>query len=184
MRTRLIKKQPNCKCKECGKSFYRTQSELRKGDGVNIFCSQECYKKYREKTYKHSKQTIEKIRRANKGKKHDYILPHAFKKGQSPWNKGKVCLQFRGKNHWNWKGGKSKRLRSRIEDVNWRIAVFERDGYRCQACGLVGVYLEAHHIKSYANYPDLRYEIDNGVTLCRECHLKTDNFGTKTRKGG
>jgi hypothetical protein len=55
----------------------------------------------------------------------------------------------------------------------WRKAVFKRDAYACQACGVSGAkkYLEAHHIKSWANFPTLRYEVANGITLCRiPCH--------------
>ena len=60
----------------------------------------------------------------------------------------------------------------------WRMAVFQRDNWICQTCGVrskVGepVYLEAHHIKSWAKYPKLRYEVNNGITLCYSCHKLT-----------
>jgi len=55
----------------------------------------------------------------------------------------------------------------------WRIAIFERDNYTCQFCGLRGVYLEAHHVKSWKNFSKLRYVVSNGVTLCKECHNLT-----------
>ena len=57
------------------------------------------------------------------------------------------------------------------ELTEWRKQVFERDQYKCVECGQKGT-LQAHHIKEWADYPDLRYEIDNGITLCRECHSK------------
>lgn len=60
--------------------------------------------------------------------------------------------------------------RRSIEYKKWRKSVFERDDYRCQVCGARGVKVNAHHRKEYAFYPELRYEIDNGVTLCVPCH--------------
>ena len=52
----------------------------------------------------------------------------------------------------------------------WREAVYQRDNFTCQACGQKGGELNAHHIKAYALYPDLRTSIENGVTLCKDCH--------------
>jgi len=65
------------------------------------------------------------------------------------------------------------RIRNSPEYEAWRIAVFERDDYTCQDCGKHGVYLEAHHLREFAEYPDERFVVDNGKTLCLACHNKT-----------
>lgn len=53
----------------------------------------------------------------------------------------------------------------------WRKGVYERDGYKCQVCG-TGKDLQAHHKESWKNNKDLRYDVSNGITLCRRCHLE------------
>jgi hypothetical protein len=93
------------------------------------------------------------------------------------WNKGTKGYKA-GKLHYNWKGGITPInviLRTGSEYINWRIAVFERDYYTCQMCGKVGGYLEADHIKPWSLYPELRFDINNGQTLCKiPCHnMKT-----------
>lgn len=79
----------------------------------------------------------------------------------------------RGAKHYRWKGGvgsERKRLMQQKDYVLWRTAVFVRDDYTCQSCTQRGGVLQADHIKPWALYPDLRYAIDNGRTLCVPCH--------------
>ena len=58
------------------------------------------------------------------------------------------------------------------EYTAWRTSVFERDNYTCLSCSQVGGELNAHHIKPYATFPELRLSIENGITLCHSCHKK------------
>lgn len=65
-----------------------------------------------------------------------------------------------------WKGGVAPRLLS----SRWRRAVLKRDEFTCRNCGAIGVTLHAHHIKPWADYPALRHEVSNGLTVCVSCH--------------
>ncbi len=88
-----------------------------------------------------------------------------------------------------WKGGISKvnkterqNLMNTVEYRIWRTSIFTRDNYTCIWCGQRGGRLNADHIKSWKDYPALRFAIDNGRTLCEPCHRKTDNYGRKITK--
>lgn len=98
----------------------------------------------------------------------------------------KKCYSFhqrelqKGSNSVFWKGGKtklSKLARTRTVYLEWRNKVFERDSYTCQKCKIKSgcghrVFLHAHHIKEFSLHTELRYEISNGITLCKNCHYQ------------
>jgi len=78
-----------------------------------------------------------------------------------------------GKYHWNYQGGISAEnhiIRNSTEIKSWRTKVFRRDFYTCQHCRKAGGILNAHHIKPFAKFPELRFEVSNGITLCKDCH--------------
>jgi len=139
--------------------------------------------------WKLSEEAKRKISESKKGKR----ISEEIRKRMSEGQKGKhysvdrrikQSIRMKGEKHFNWKGGECTRNKKQYFDINyklWREAVFARDLYTCKICGISGVYITAHHIKSWANYPDLRYEIDNGQTLCEECHSKTDNYKGRNR---
>lgn len=116
-------------------------------------------------------ETKEKLRRANLGK----TYTDEYKRKQSESHKGEK--------HWNWKGGITKinyKIRRSLEYRLWRDAVYKRDKYTCIWCGdNTSGNLEADHIKPFSTYPALRFAIDNGRTLCKKCHRKTETYGYK-----
>lgn len=120
-----------------------------------------------------SETTKQKLRIALKGRKPN---KGSFKKGIIPWQKGK---QGRGGYlHHNWKGGIStanEKIRKSFKYRIWRDEIFERDNYICQMpdCDKTERYLNAHHIKLFSKFPELRFDINNGITLCKKCHNKT-----------
>lgn len=72
-----------------------------------------------------------------------------------------------------------KRIRATRQYKDWRTAVFQRDDYTCQMCSKRGGELQADHELPFALFPDLRFEVLNGRTLCKACHLKTDTYGNR-----
>lgn len=66
-----------------------------------------------------------------------------------------------------------KDYRGTKEYTEWRKSTFDRDNYTCQKCNVRGGSLEAHHIKPFKDFFDLRYEQTNGITLCKKCHKDT-----------
>jgi len=96
-----------------------------------------------------------------------------------------MSLAKRGNKSHLWKGGVTKEhefIRRTVEYKIWRDNVFERDNYTCQQCGDRGVKLNAHHIKDFANHPELRFDINNGITLCEDDHKKTDSYKGRNKR--
>jgi hypothetical protein len=94
-------------------------------------------------------------------------------------------LGKRKENTNNWKGGKipeRNTAMARDDYKQWRKSIFQQDNYTCQICLIRGGNLEADHIKEWCNYPELRYNLDNGRTLCKDCHKQTDNYGHKAKR--
>ena len=153
--------------------------------------------------YRHSLETLAKMKKSMTGFRHSKETREKFKliqterfknpqerkkiskklKGHIPWNKGVKCPQFSGSNHWNWKGGitsEQSKIRAFIEYKLWRSSVFARDNFTCQKCGQRGKGLTAHHIQNFAQYPDLQFAINNGITFCEKCHKEFHHiFGIK-----
>jgi len=152
------------KCIECGKDF----KQIRRLKGI---CSEECKglrrKRFRPQTFKKCKlckNVFGPVDRLSK----DFCS-----------NKCKVRF-LQGENHPRWEGGKSRetqRARAKMEYKRWRDTIFVRDIFTCQNCGKRSkkgerIEINAHHIRSFAENKESRYNLDNGITLCIKCHRK------------
>jgi hypothetical protein len=121
------------------------------------------------------------------------VYPHALKsykqKGRkNPKTVRKYCSKacsvqaqkesdsFKGENNPNWRGGttsETAKIRHSEEYQAWRTSVFERDNYTCVKCGKRGGPLVADHYPlPFYKYPESRFDIDNGRTLCGDCNFQ------------
>jgi len=137
---------------------------------------------------KHTPESRLKMSRAKKGKKLTTEQLKNHSKGLIGKERPPLSLEWRkkigikskgriaGNKNPNWKGGIYKyndALRKTLEYKLWRKAVFEKDNYTCQICGKPSNGdIEADHIKPFSLYPELRFAINNGRTLCKSCHKK------------
>lgn len=82
--------------------------------------------------------------------------------------------ELRGENSPAWNPDKTDEERvvgrQYPEYSEWRLLVYERDGFTCQVCGQVRGDINAHHLEAYNNAPELRTTLSNGITLCETCH--------------
>jgi len=144
-------------CQFCNKPFYSKKSHLY----YRECCSRSCAMRLKQQDINFKLKQLQSV------------LNNRFRKG-------KKSPKIAGKNHWNWQEGITPinaKIRNSLENKLWREAVFKRDNFACQICGKTKVYLHSHHIKSWSKYPELRFDISNGLTLCRNCHLLTKNYG-------
>lgn len=126
-----------------------------------------------------SDESRRKMSQASKGK--TGIRSNRFGKKHTPEARAKIAdatkeRTARGENHYAYSHGRAQRNlsdRRSVEYKHWRDAVYVRDGYTCRHCGdNRGGNLQAHHQKSFAGHPELRFDVDNGITLCKSCHEK------------
>ena len=92
--------------------------------------------------------------------------------GKTAWNKGKPAPWATGKKSHLWKGGitTENQMQRVIFQNTIKKQVLERDNYTCQLCGERGGILHVDHIQSWADYVELRFDMNNCRTLCEDCH--------------
>ena len=132
-------------CEHCGEIVQKPLCRMTRNK--RIFCNKKCAYAYRIGNIPWNKGT--------KG-----VMP-------IPWNKG-----MRTAKHPKDKDYQEYRLCS--EYLDWRKKCLKRDLHLCQLCG-TKKKVEVHHIKSYKDFPEERINIDNGIALCRSCHMWVHN---------
>lgn len=137
-------------------------------NGKNLFCSPEC-RGVGFKGFKFTDESRAKMSASMKGLRRSPSTE--IKKGQhlAPNTEYKEADK-----NLNWKGGTSflRQSYGNSKYMIWRIAVLNRDNFTCQHCGWQDTKNETDHIKQWAKYPDLRFDINNGQTLCKTCHKR------------
>lgn len=114
----------------------------------------------------------------------------AWKGKNNPMKRPEVVAKHSGKNNnrYNPNLTDKDRYNNRAypDYIEWREAVYEKDNYKCQCCGdKKGGNLNAHHIESYRDNPELQTTIQNGIALCKKCHVNFHHqygYGNNTKE--
>lgn len=167
-------------CSYCGKEKKTTKSNFEKFD--KFYCSMQCKNKHLGVLSRGSDSP-----RYNKVEVVCFHCGKKFDKTKSQYEKhkfhfcSKECQQegykklLLGDNNPNYNPSKPKEDREKHRNIpyynEWVRKVFDRDNYTCRCCGDdKGGNLNAHHILNYSEHKYLRVDIENGITLCDECH--------------
>lgn len=168
-------------CLICEKKLECFPSEIKK------YCSRKCYLLKEKKVMKLNSTCLicnknfytkpAKIK-DNRGKYCSKQCTYIARKGKPAPNKGKRAWWAVGDKNVNWKNGatlKREQARKSLEYKQWRRAVFKKDKYECVQCGNNRT-IQADHIKPWSLFPELRFDVKNGRTLCESCHKKTFSY--------
>lgn len=162
-------------CDNCGNDFYRVRYWA-ESDSARRFCSSVCFSEYATKYIKgvnHHQWTSKEV-------ECDYCRKKFFKKKYSITDrnfcsKEHFSLYNSGENHHNYNSNLSdedrQRGRAYLEYKNWVDLVYKRFSYKCVICES-SENIVAHHLFSYAEYPEKRLELENGVVLCSNHHAQ------------
>lgn len=169
------------KCDYCGQEAECTEYKYMRSK--THYCSSKCRDSINKITFnceKCGKETTKVKSEYNKSK-HHYCSVECERKDRE--------VRFGKDNNpsWNPNLTNEERIQKRKfkEYYLWRDTVFKRDKYTCQYCNKYGGKLNAHHLDSYNEFIDTRLDIDNGITLCEECHKnfhRTYGYGNNTRE--
>lgn len=153
-----LKRQARIICQQCGKGFTVPVGRER----TARFCSRPCKSAHARTRISRTCATCGATFDVKINKRYDATY----------CSKRCYGLARRGAANHNWTGtGKpNARERGRVDFREWRKAVFTRDNWTCRHCGKRGRKMNAHHLMPFASYPEHRFDVANGLTLCLSCH--------------
>lgn len=165
-----LRKETDSRLKKCGENISKVKKGCKSWNEGKTYKCPNISKA--NKGRKASKETVEKHKKNMIGNSRAlgrrWKLSEKTRKSMSKSGK-------KGKDHYNWKGGITKennKIRASIEIKFWREKVFKRDSWTCQKTGIKGGVLRGHHIQNFADFLELRFAIDNGITLSDKAHRK------------
>ena len=153
----------SCRCKKCGNKRAADKQRYNYEQVESFF-----YKKNMKlltKEYKNTSQQL-KYRCLKCGYIGTKMLLHLLK--------GHGCPSCYIKSQFNPNITKDERERRRIVPRyrKWRTKIYKRDNYICKKCNNKKKFLNAHHKNAWNKFPEQRYDINNGITFCIDCHKK------------
>ncbi|NBQ69324.1 MAG: hypothetical protein EBU46_11050 [Nitrosomonadaceae bacterium] len=166
-----------CFCLVCGSEFQRAVYKVKLG--FNKFCSRACMGAM-QGPQRRGRVTSEEVKRKISAAHMGKIFSTETRAKMSVAKKGK----YFGKNNPAWKGGitpVNRRIRGSSAFRLWKKAVLTRDHHTCVVCGSKD-HLHADHIQPFALFPELRFELTNGRTLCVVCHRTSSTWGGRVWK--
>jgi hypothetical protein len=146
-------------CLQCNKKFSKKKTSCKKSWAIAKFCSKICAAKSVQ---------IKNYTRINKV---CIICDKEFTVEKYRKDTAKCCSKecFHKSRNFGLTSD-SKKIRNGKEFRKWRELVFEKDDWTCQKCLVRGEELNPHHIFNFSDNEEKRFDVNNGITLCRKCH--------------
>lgn len=160
------------KCLQCGKK----QSVIPARAKTYKFCSYKCRGEWRKENF--TGEANPNWKGGTRFKECQYCGKEFTNPIRKTFLKMKFCskpcadkggIRYKGKDNPNYRENVRRRNRCGSHR-KWANAVISRDKATCQRCGATDTELHAHHVKSYKDHPELRFDVSNGLTLCCDCH--------------
>ena len=165
-------------CEYCGKEHEKHTYEVERG---GKFCSSACAGKSYSENIRGEKHPVHGTKHTDEWKKNNSI------RVKEMWEDSDYRKSRSGENNPAWKGGitpENKLQRTSAKAEEWRKSVYTRDDYTCIKCGQRGGDKHAHHILSFSGYPEERFAVDNGITVCLPCHGELHGWSEGDSRSG